>query len=157
MEIAHSSRSHCPRSPFVRCGQTIVVGVVTQSRGRPSLVGPQWFLSWSHPPLRPTTVTTRIAAEGLGRREVLYKPFRANRNLYDHFRSSTHRVYGKKNSRPYRGAASNILSTSPYAGSFSGGNVIAGAGTVNSLKNPSNPAGVTRRSIRYCSDSMVNE
>jgi hypothetical protein len=70
---------------------------------------------------------------------------------------STHRVYGNTNSRPYRGAASSILCTSLYAGSFVGGNVIAGAGTLNSLNHASNPAGVTRITIRNCSDSMVNE
>src|SRR3974377_1971966 len=69
----------------------------------------------------------------------------------------TRGVYGSTNSRPYRGAASNILFAPPYAGSFAGGNVIAGAGTPNSLNHASNPAGVTRISIRYCSDSMVNE
>src|SRR5215469_1750244 len=68
--------------------------------------------------------------------------------LLRHIRSSSdtssHFAAGNTNSRPYRGAASIILCTSPYAGSSAGGNVIARAGTLNSLNHPSNPAGVTR-------------
>ena len=56
------------------------------------------------------------------------------------------------NSMPYGGAASSILCTSPYPVSSDGGNVIAGAGTLNSLNHLSSPAGVSRMSIRLCSD-----
>jgi uncharacterized protein (DUF302 family) len=41
---------------------------------------------------------------------------------------------------PYREAASIILCTSPYAGSSAGGNVMAGAGTLNSLIDHSGEA-----------------
>ena len=60
------------------------------------------------------------------------------------------------NSRPYRGAASSILCRW-YWGSSAGGNVMAGAGTLNSLNHPSSLAGVSSWSIRSCSDSIVNE
>src|SRR6516164_4114337 len=75
----------------------------------------------------------------------------------DSFGKNLAGVYGNTNSRPYRGAASNILCTSPYADSCAGGNVIAGAGTLNSLKKPSSPAGVRSMSVRNCSDSIAKE
>src|SRR6516225_7006403 len=79
------------------------------------------------------------------------------RHVHSSSDSPVHRVYGNTNSMPYREAASSILCISPYVGSSAGGNVMACAGTLNSLNHPSSPAGVTRMSIRACSDSIVNE
>src|SRR6516164_10145246 len=79
------------------------------------------------------------------------------RHVHSSSDSPAHRVYGNTNSMPYRGAASSILCTSPYAGSSAGGNDMACAGTLNSLNHRSSPAGVSRMSIRLSSDSIVNE
>src|SRR5215510_1158159 len=65
--------------------------------------------------------------------------------------------FGKTNSMPYFAPAASSFSISLYETSTGGGNVMAGAGTLHSLKYPSPPAGVSSTSIRICSDSISNE
>ena len=89
----------------------------------------------------------------LGRIDAVLWPFPVPDSFLLRGSSSLHPA----NSRPYCEAASSILCISRYPGSSAGGKVMAGAGTLNSLNHPSSPAGVSRMSIRSCSDSIVNE
>src|SRR6516162_1460205 len=89
----------------------------------------------------------------LGRIDAVLWPFPVPDSFLLRGSSSLHPA----NSRPYCEAASSILRISRYPGSSAGGKVMAGAGTLNSLNHPSSPAGVSRMSIRSCSDSIVNE
>src|SRR5262249_23228315 len=74
---------------------------------------------------------------------------------WDFNTSSQH--FGKTHSRPYLVPTSSSFCMSLYGTSAGGGIVIAGAGTLHSLKYPSSPAGVSSTSIRICSELISNE
>src|SRR5262245_25863756 len=64
---------------------------------------------------------------------------------------------GETDSIPYLWETAVSFSMSLYGTSAGGGSVITGAGTLHSLKYPSSPAGVSRMSIRSCSEWISNE